>query len=108
MKLVKVASVLTVSMVMAACSFVDLKPEAEDVLMLKPFQAKECEQLRRTTSQVLDKIWFVNRNKDKMADELSTLARNTAVELGGNAIMVDSEINEGKQTFVVLNCPHLR
>lgn len=108
MKLVKVASVLTVSMVMGACSFVDLKPEAEDVLMLKPFQAKECEQLRRTTSQVLDKIWFVNRNKDKMADELSTLARNTAVELGGNAIMVDSEINEGKQTFVVLNCPHLR
>lgn len=94
--------------VLSACSFVDLKPNAEDVLVLKPHQVRECEQVRRSSSQVLDKIWFVNRNKERMAEELATLARNTAAELGGNAIVADSDIVDGKQSFIIYNCPHLR
>lgn len=109
MKTIKIIMVAAMSaLVLGGCSWVDLDPKAEDVLLLKPFQTKQCEQIRRTTSQVLDKLWFVNRNQDKMADELATLARNTAVELGGNAVVPDSEISEGKQTFIILNCPHLR
>lgn len=108
MKTIKTGSIILITVLLGACSWVDLQPQAEDILVLKPYQAKECEQVRRTTSQVLDKIWFVNRNQEKMEEELATLARNTAAELGGNAIMADSEIKEGKQTFVILNCPHLR
>lgn len=94
---------------LSGCTFVEPTPHAEDVLVLKPHQARECEQLRRSTSQVLDKVWFVNRNKEKMAEELETLARNTAAELGGNAVVADSEIEEGgKQRFIIYNCPHLR
>jgi hypothetical protein len=96
------------SLSVSACSWVELADPAQDVLVLKPHQSKQCEQVRRTTSQVLDKIWFVNRNQEKMAEELETLARNTAAELGANAIVADSEITEGKQTFIILNCTHLR
>ena len=96
------------AMAVSACSFVDLNPAAEEVLVLKPHQTRECEQLRRSTSQVLDKIWFINRNKERMAEELETLARNTAAELGGNAIAADSDIANGKQSFIIYNCPHLR
>jgi len=104
----KIAGLSAAAMLLGACSWVDLKPEAEDILVLKPFQTKQCEQKGRTTSQVLDKVWFVNRNQDKMADELATLARNTAVQMGGNAVVADSDISEGKQTFIILDCPHLR
>lgn len=104
----RISAVSVVGLVLGACSWVDLKTEAEDILVLKPFQAKQCEQKGRTTSQVLDKIWFVNRNQEKMAEELATLARNTAVDMGGNAVVADSEIAEGKQTFLILDCPHLR
>tara|TARA_B100001115_G_C15606349_1_gene290570 strand:+ start:61 stop:558 length:498 start_codon:yes stop_codon:yes gene_type:complete len=109
MKTIKSIAVVALgTALLSACSWVDLNPAAEDILVLKPFQTKQCEQVRRTTSQVLDKIWFVNRNQEKMAEELATLARNTAAELGGNAVVPDSEIEEGKQTFIILNCPHLR
>ena len=94
---------------LSGCTFVDLAPNAEEVLVLKPHQVRECEQVRRSTSQVLDKVWFVNRNKEKMAEELETLARNTAAEVGGNAVVPDSEIEAGgKQRFIIYNCPHLR
>ncbi len=93
---------------LAGCTWVDLEPAAEDVLILKPEQTKECNALRRTTSEVLDKVGFMNRNKKKMASELVTLARNTAIEYGGNAVVADSEIEGGKQTFIILDCPHLR
>ncbi|MEE2729440.1 DUF4156 domain-containing protein [Ketobacter sp.] len=109
MKTIKTMTVTAMgTLLLAGCSWVDLDPKAENVLLLKPFQTKQCEQIRRTTSQVLDKVWFVNRNQEKMADELATLARNTAVEIGGNAVVADSEISEGKQAFIILNCPHLR
>lgn len=99
---------LLVSGMMTGCTFVKLAPNAEDVLVLKPYQARECEQVRRTTSQVMNKIGFVNRNPEAMAEELATLARNTAVESGGNAVVPDSEIENGKQRFIIYNCPHMR
>ncbi|MFZ5602351.1 MAG: DUF4156 domain-containing protein [Pseudomonadota bacterium] len=93
---------------LSACNFVKLAPNAADVLVLKPYQARECEQLRRTTSQVMSKVWFVSRNEDSMAEELTILAKNTAVEIGGNAVVPDSAIAEGKQRFIIYNCPHMR
>lgn len=97
-----------VSAVMTGCTWVDLDKAAEDVLVLKPYQAKQCESMRRTTSQVLDKIWFVQRSEETMAKELATLARNTAVEVGGNAVVAETAIEQGKQTFMIFNCAHLR
>lgn len=102
--LVGVAAAVMVS----GCTFVKPTQHADEVLVLKPHQTRECEQLRRSTSQVLDKIWFINRNREKMAEELEILARNTAAEIGGNAVVADSEIDAGKQRFIIYNCPHLR
>lgn len=99
---------LAATVLVSGCSFVKLSPHADDVLVLKPHQTRECEQLRRSSSQVLDKVWFVNRNRERMAEELETLARNTAAELGGNAVVVDSEIEAGRQRFIIYNCQHLR
>lgn len=97
------------ALLLSGCSFVKLAPHADEVLVLKPHQARECEQLRRSTSQVLDKVWFINRNRERMAEELETLARNTAAELGGNAVVADSEIEPGgRQRFIIYNCQHMR
>lgn len=100
--------VLACATVVQGCSWVDLETNAEDVLVLKPHQTKQCEEMRKTTSQVVDKVWFVDRNPEKVAKELATLARNTAAELGGNAIVAESEVENGRQTFIILNCEHLR
>lgn len=106
--IVPVLGSLLVSGLMSGCSFVKPVPQAADILLLKPYQARECEQVSRTTTQVMDKVWFVNRNPERMAEELATLAKNTAVEKGGNAVAPDSEIENGKQRFIIYNCQHMR
>ena len=40
-----------------------------------------------------------------MQDELLRLARNEAGSMGGNAIVPESVIEEGRQTFGVYSCP---
>ena len=72
--------VLACATVVQGCSWVDLETNAEDVLVLKPHQTKQCEEMRKTTSQVVDKVWFVDRNPEKVAKELATLARAEFLE----------------------------
>jgi hypothetical protein len=47
----------------------------------------------------------VDRGSEKVQDELITLARNEAGTLGGNTIVPDGTIEEGRQRFVVYRCP---
>lgn len=101
--------VLLTSLSLGACSsWVELDEGAKDVLVLKPEQASQCEELRRTTSQVMDKVVFMKRSDSRLNEELQNLARNTAAELGGNAIVPETEIKDGRQTFKILDCQHLR
>ena len=92
----------------SGCTWVKVDKSAESVLLVTQEQAQSCERLRRTTSQVLHKVGFLKRDDEKQQRELQTLARNTAAELGGNAILPDSEVVEGKQSFLILNCPQLK
>jgi len=40
------------------------------------------------------------------AEELTTLARNDAPELGGNTVVAEGPVsNEGVQRFAIYNCP---
>ena len=90
---------------LGGCTWVKLEPEAEQVTLVTAEQAEHCEILRRTTSQVADNVGFIKRGEKKVTKELATLARNTAVQFGGNAVLADSELVDGKLTFVILDCP---
>ena len=50
-------------------------------------------------------VVFVPRGSEKVQDELVDLARNEAGVMGGNAIVADSSIEDGRQRFVVYSCP---
>ena len=91
--------------VLTACTWVKLEPEAQQVQLLTAEEAEHCKTLRRTTSQVVDKIGFIKRGEKKLQRELATLARNTAVQFGGNAVVADSDLANGKLTFIILDCP---
>jgi hypothetical protein len=53
---------------------------------------------------VLDKVAGVRRGYTTVAEELATLARNSAAQLGGDTVVPTSEIVDGTQTFAVYNC----
>ena len=67
--------------------------------------AERCERLGRTTVQVLAKVLSVPRSEAKMSAELTTLARNAAADMKGNAVAAETPISEGGQTFGIHRCP---
>jgi len=89
---------------LGACSWVDLSPGGEQVDVMNQEQAADCERVGQTTSQVLDRVGFVDRSPEKLAEELKTLARNEAAGMGGDAIVAATEITDGRQRFTVYRC----
>jgi hypothetical protein len=90
---------------LSSCTWVKLTEDGAGVLVRTTVPG-DCERLGRTTSMSKAEIANVDRKQTKVATELETLARNYAVGMGGNTIVAqDVMTDDGKQTFIVYNCP---
>jgi hypothetical protein len=90
---------------LSSCTWVKLTEDGARVLV-RTTVPSDCERLGRTTSLSKAEIANVDRKQTKVATELETLARNYAVGMGGNTIVAqDVMTDDGKQTFIVYNCP---
>ncbi|MDX8403633.1 MAG: DUF4156 domain-containing protein [Mariprofundaceae bacterium] len=90
--------------IMTACTWVKESPSAEKVRLLEARQVEDCKKLGKTTTSVLAKVGFVARNEETVTEELATLARNSAADMGGNAIVPVSKVVDGEQSFAVYHC----
>jgi hypothetical protein len=100
-----VAMMVLVSAAAAGCTWVDPKPGASSVTLVMPTHVSNCKPLGTTISQVKDKIGIINRSDEKVAEELLTLAKNSAVDLGGDTLVAEDVPNEGTQKFKIYKCP---
>lgn len=101
-----VKSLLIASVVVSAvsaCSWVEPKPGSELVIMSG--NVGSCKFIWETEVSVEHKILWWERERNTIEEELRILARNAAVQKGGNAILPVSEIREGSQSFKILSCP---
>jgi hypothetical protein len=87
---------------LTACSFVELKPGAENIIFAK--QGDGCETIKTFTAEVKTSTLFINRRPKAIAEELQILAQNEAYAIYANAIWPNSDIEEGKQEFDLLRC----
>ena len=93
------------SIALSGCTWVKLTGEGEQVSVMNSV-APGCKKLGGTKSISRAEIASIDRNRDKVATELTTLARNHAAEMGGNAIVAEGPVSaEGQQTFAVYKCP---
>jgi len=90
--------------VLASCTWVKPTDEALNVRVAYLSQIETCKQLGRVTVSVLDKVAFISRAEEDMADELETLGRNAAAEMKGDTIVAMSKIVDGEQVFNVYRC----
>lgn len=97
--------ILACTLTIAGCANTKLKPGAESVRRLGAQEAADCTRLGSTHAQVLAKILFFDRSEKKMSEELTTLARNSATNMGGNVVIAEGGIVGGEQTFGVYRCP---
>ncbi|ATX81262.1 protein of unknown function (DUF4156) [Mariprofundus ferrinatatus] len=67
-------------------------------------QVAACGKLGKVTVNVLDSIGFIPRSERKMAEELQTMAKNSAAEMNGDTIVAVSKVTDGEQAFNVYRC----
>lgn len=96
------ALLFTMSFTLSSCTYVRLTPEGENVAVLTQGEVADCVRTGTTTVEVLEKV-IINRNSDRVTQELRTLARNRAVDRG-DAIVASSAVEDGEQSFVVYRC----
>lgn len=94
----------TITAVIGGCSFVKLDPDAEEVLVLDAERTKDCERLGQTRVSVATDIGFIKRGQPAIRENLATLARNSAAEMGGDTITAETEVSDGKRTFGIFDC----
>ncbi|TVZ39529.1 uncharacterized protein DUF4156 [Alteromonadaceae bacterium 2753L.S.0a.02] len=90
----------------SACTWVKPTEEAEAVRIAESTaEVANCKRLGSTNAMVKSKVTFVKRDQDKVGRELETLARNDAAQMGGNVILNETEMEQGRQTFGIYSCP---
>lgn len=89
---------------LSSCTWVKPTPMGSTVAVTKAANVRSCENLREVTVSVTSKVGFYKRDADKVATELTTLARNEAVSDGGDTVVPSSSIENGRQSFNVYKC----
>lgn len=97
-------TLVAMALSLAACTWVKPTPEGEKVQVLTADEAKSCIDIGKTTASLMAKVAGIERSQTKVKYELLTLARNSAANMGGNAIVPVTEIVDGKQSFRVYKC----
>jgi Domain of unknown function (DUF4156) len=88
----------------SGCTWVDPIPGASNVTLVQPTHVSHCKSVGTTTSQVKANIGMINRNEEKVAGELLTLAQNSAVEVGGDTLVAETAPSGGTQRFRIYKC----
>lgn len=88
----------------SACTWVELTTEGEKVRVLDADEVTKCKHVGQTSSMTAARLVGVGRHDETILQELTTLARNSAIELGGDTIVPQGEIEDGKQRFQVYRC----
>lgn len=95
----------TLSLAAAACTpWVELSDSGAVVRVAAAHEVGTCERLGRTTAKGVDKLLGANRLDHVVERELQDMARNEAAGIGGDTIVADTPITDGRQSFVVYRC----
>lgn len=90
--------------VVAGCSFIPVDPGAEKVRLETAERVAACEKLGSTNSVVLHEIIGIDRSGQAIASDLFRISANTAVQLGGNALVPIGKPVAGRQKFDIYRC----
>ena len=91
-------------LLLSACTWVELSPEGEKARVLDASEVTNCTYVGRTTSTTTEKVVGVKRHDEAIKQELTSLARNAASRMGGDTVVADGEITDGRQVFLVYRC----
>ena len=89
---------------LAGCTWVPVSTQGEKVRVLTAAEVAACQRVGKTTVTTAAKVAGMDRFEEKVQAELHTLARNSAVELGGDTVVPLGSPVEGRQVYEVYRC----
>ena len=91
-------------LILTSCTWVEPTKEGSEVLLVKAFNVETCKKLGTTNVSVKHKVGIITRSEEKVTEELITLAKNRAAEMGGNSIVAKEPASEGAMSFEIFKC----
>ncbi len=89
----------------SACSWVKVSEQGASVAVANAANVRNCEKVRTVNVKVNDNfVGSMKRSPEKVATELTNLARNEATQFGGDTIVPVSLVQDGRQSFDVYKC----
>lgn len=89
----------------SACSWVKVSEQGASVAVANAANVRNCEKVRTVNVKVKDNfVGSMKRSPEKVATELTNLARNEATQFGGDTIVTASLVQDGRQSFDVYKC----
>lgn len=95
---------IAVAAVTSSCTWVKVSEQASSVAVANAANVRSCKFVNEVSVSVPNKIGFIKRDADKVATELTTMARNEAATDGSDTIVPSSKIENGRQSFNVYKC----
>ena len=89
---------------LSACANIKLTHGGEKARVLSSGEVANCQKRGATTVSVKPTLLTIPRQQTVIAKELQILARNSAVNMGGDTVSAISKIDNGQQTFAVYRC----
>jgi hypothetical protein len=87
-----------------ACSWVETTPQGDSVRVSYADAVATCTRVGNVNVSLKNKVAGVERKADKVATELATLARNEGAIMGGDNVVAESPVSDGRQEFGVYRC----
>jgi len=91
--------------ILAGCAVTGGRGPEDSVRVVTAEQLRGCTNVGSAHVTVVDNLAELQKVEGAVAGKLIALAKNSALQLGGNAIVEMTNIVDGSQSFAVFNCP---
>ncbi|MGE5027990.1 MAG: DUF4156 domain-containing protein [Betaproteobacteria bacterium] len=87
-----------------ASDFIKVREGSDRVSLAEASQVGNCQSLGRTTVSVVTKVGLYNRSIEDVDANLLQMARNSAVDMGGDTVVRGDRLEVGKRVFAIYKC----
>ncbi len=88
----------------AGSDLIEMRQGADRVSLVNANQVGSCQRKGEINVSVLAELGFITRSAEAVEANLLQLARNGAVDAGGDTVVKGSSPEYGKRTFVIYKC----
>lgn len=99
-----ISGLILISLFQGACAWLRPAETVKQVRLVTAEELEGCTHVGTTHVSVIDHLDEMQAEEGRVAEALLSLARNSALQFGGDSIVEISNISEGTQSFAIFRC----